>query len=197
MAAITRCARCKRPLFRAKYVKLGIGYFCLRKVLRDISRYTNAENYESYQAHESKSFELLNDILTAASAQIPESVLDGLHAMIDAGQFDEAIESILDLSGASHLFTIPSTFIPKIEEWLDYFGTPGPDDDDYLWYSAKRAIQYSQRQEVDIVEKQFVELDIPKPDYDLIVKRAASSGTSPQELIVSWVKDKIKEYAYA
>jgi hypothetical protein len=36
MAAFARCARCKRPLLRAKYVALGVGYFCLKKIQRDI-----------------------------------------------------------------------------------------------------------------------------------------------------------------
>ena len=36
-ALVARCGRCNRRLFRAKYVAIGMGYFCLKKAEREIS----------------------------------------------------------------------------------------------------------------------------------------------------------------
>jgi len=104
-------------------------------------------SYVPYEEHARKARLLFDELVSALGSNLSENERHGLNALIGCGELDDAIESILDLSGASHLFVIPSSFAPEIEDWLNDFGTPGPDDDDYVWYAAKRAMEYSREQE--------------------------------------------------
>jgi hypothetical protein len=96
---------------------------------------------------ESRSIRLLTDLIEAAGPALSQSDIDNKWAAVNCGELDSAIEGLIDLSGASHLYIIPSSFAPKIKEWLDSLGTPGPDDDDYPWYASERALEYSRLQE--------------------------------------------------
>ena len=150
-----------------------------------------------FEEHKRKATRLFEDLIDNLGSKIPDDTKAIFYESIRAGELDDAIESILDLSGGSHLFVIPSSFAPRIEDWLTDFGTPGPDDDDYLWVAARRAIEYSQSHKSVAIENHTIPIHLPEPDYELVEKKAASFGTSPQELVTSWVKERIGDLAYA
>jgi len=143
------------------------------------------------------SIELLKELIAAAGPALSRDEVDNKWAAVRCGELDSAIEGMIDLSGAMHWYAIPRSLESKIKRWLDSLGVPGPDDDDYPWYAAKRALDYSRSQETVTTESHTIPVDLPEPEYDLVEKKAASSGTSAQELVTSWVKERIGELSYA
>jgi hypothetical protein len=150
-----------------------------------------------YVRHADKAQKLFDDLVLALGTQLSESDRNGLNELVGCGELDDAIESILDMSGASHLFRIPDSLAPKIKDWLSDFGEPKEDDDDYTWYAAERALAYSRLPENLDTASHTIALDLKEPDYQVVANTAASSGKSPQELIEAWVKERIREFAYA
>jgi hypothetical protein len=150
-----------------------------------------------YDNHELKTIGLLHRLIEVAGPALTEEDIQNKYAVVNCGEPDSAVASMLELSGAAHLYVIPTALIPTIESWINDLGDPGPDDDDYLWCAAEGAIAYSRSHGLANAGNHTIPIDLPEPDYNLVEKKAASFGTSPQELVTSWVKERLKEFAYA
>ncbi|MCL1800946.1 MAG: hypothetical protein FWG25_06250 [Promicromonosporaceae bacterium] len=101
----------------------------------------------SFENHALKATELFSALLVELSDELSDDTKQSLIDIVNCGELDSAIEGILDMSGASHLFVIPSSFAQRIESWVADFEPFGPDDDDYIRYAADRAMSYSRDQE--------------------------------------------------
>ena len=86
---------------------------------------------------------VLEDLVAAARDQIKSEVLDRFIEMATCDGIDSAIESLIDYSGGGHMWRIPESLFPGIENWANSL----PDsirnsDDGYLEFAIKRAIDY-------------------------------------------------------